>query len=402
MFKLKTTIVIAFAIFASTFAQAADTSAMKLNNSSAELKEWTFLVFINGHNNLSSFADMNIKDMEKTGSSDKVNLVVEWGSASTKITKRLLVLKSTNPNKVTSPSVMDLPNHDMGDYRNLVDFISWGVKTYPAKKYFVAVWNHGSGWHRTAKGMTARDISFDDNTGNFISTEQLGLAMQESAKIIGHNVDIYGSDACLMQMVEVAGEFKGSVDIMVGSQELEPGEGWPYAPFVKQWIANPTMTPAQVSILLSKEYQKSYDGGVYGNKPDTTFSAVDLGKLPALYTSLTTLQNSLRGLDTAQFAQVKKAINNSMNFYYSDYVDLGDFLNKTQALGFSRGIEGLSSAQTALKDVVLTADNGDNFLKASGLSIWLPTYSSSELNRYDNLEFSKATGWNELVRQVLR
>jgi len=389
MFKLKTTIVIAFAIFASSFAQA------------SELKEWTFLVFINGHNNLSSFADMNIKDMEKTGSSDKVNLVVEWGSQSSKMTKRLLVKKSTNPNKVTSPSVMEMPNHDMGDYRNLIDFISWGVKTYPAKRYFVAVWNHGSGWHRTGK-LSARDISFDDNTGNFISTEQLGLAMQESAKIIGHNVDIYGSDACLMQMVEVAGEFKGSVDIMVGSQELEPGEGWPYAPFVKQWIANPTMTPAQVSILLSKEYQKSYDGGVYGNKPDTTFSAVDLGKLPALYTSLTTLQNSLRGLDTAQFAQVKKAITNSMNFYYSDYVDLGDFLNKTQALGFSRGIEGLSSAQTALKDVVLTADNGDNFLKASGLSIWLPTYSSSELNRYDNLEFSKATGWNELVRQVLR
>lgn len=385
----KTTIVIAFAIFASSFAQA------------AEMKEWTFLVFINGHNNLSSFADMNIKDMEKTGSSDKVNLVVEWGSQSSKMTKRLLVKKSTNPNKVTSPSVMEMPNHDMGDYRNLINFIDWGVKTYPAKRYFVAVWNHGSGWHRTGK-LSARDISFDDNTGNFISTEQLGVAMQEAAKIIGHNVDIYGSDACLMQMVEVAGEFKGSVDIMVGSQELEPGEGWPYAPFVKQWIAKPTMTAAEVSVLLSKEYQKAYDGGVYGNKPDTTFSAVDLTKLPALYTSLTTLQNSLRGLDTAQFAQVKTAINNSMNFYYSDYVDLGDFLAKTQALGFSRGIEGLSSAQSALKNVVLTADNGDNFLRASGLSIWLPTYSTSELNRYDNLEFSKATGWNELVRQVLR
>lgn len=392
MFKLKTTLVIAFAIFATTFAKAEDSSA---------LKEWTFLVFINGHNNLSSFADMNIKDMEKTGSSDKVNLVVEWGSASTKITKRLLVKKSTNPNKVTSPSVMEMPNHDMGDYKNLVDFVAWGVKNYPAKHYFVAVWNHGSGWHRTGQ-VSARDISFDDNTGNVITTEQLGIAMQESAKIIGHNVDIYGSDACLMQMIEVGGEFNGSVDYMVGSQELEPGEGWPYAPFVKQWIASPTMTAAQVSVLLSKEYQKSYDGGVYGNKPDTTFSAVNLQKLPALYASLTTLQQSLRGLGSSQFAEVKKAINNSMNFYYSDYVDLGDFLNRTQTLGFSRAIEGLSASQSALKEVVLTADNGDNFLKASGLSIWLPTYSSSELNRYDNLQFSKTTGWNELVRQVLR
>lgn len=398
MFKLKSAIVIALAIFSFHFTHATEISQQ---DSSSALKEWTFLVFINGHNNLSSFADMNIKDMEKTGSSDKVNIVVEWGSDSTKITKRLLVKKSTNPKKVTSPTIMELPNHDMGDYKNLVDFVKWGVKNYPAKHYFVAVWNHGSGWHRTGS-VSARDISFDDNTGNVITTEQLGLAMQESARYIGRPVDIYGSDACLMQMIEVGAELKDSVDYMVGSQELEPGEGWPYSPFIKQWVANPIMTAAQVSTLLSKEYKKAYDGGVYGHKPDTTFSAIDLRQLPAMYDSLQTLQSSLRSLSTPQFAEVKKAIKNSMNFYYTDYVDLGDFLKKTQSLSFSRAIEGLSSAQTALKEVVITADNGDSFVNASGLSIWLPTSQTSELNRYDNLEFSQKTGWNQLVRQVLR
>ena len=78
-----------------------------------------------------------------------------------------------------------------------------------------------------------------------------------------------------MQMNEVGGEFNGSVDYMVGSQDLEPGEGWPYAPFIKQWVANPTMTPAEVSVWLSR--------GVYGNKPDTTFSAVNLQKLPVIF-----------------------------------------------------------------------------------------------------------------------
>lgn len=394
MIRFKTTIVIAFAIFASQFAQAAPA-----------LKEWTFLVYINGHNNLSSFADMNIKDMEKTGSSDKVNLVVEWGSTSTNKTKRLLVLKSTNPNKVTSPSVMEMTNHDMGDWKNLVSFIDWGVKNYPAKHYFVAVWNHGSGWHRSALGggmVSPMDISFDDNTGNAITTEELGLAMFEAKKIIGRNVDIYGSDACLMQMMEVGGEMQGAVDIMVGSQELEPGEGWPYAPFVKQWIARPTMTATEVATLLSKEYKKSYDGGVYGSKQDTTFSAVDLNKFPALYASLETLQKSIRGLGAAEFAQVKKTIGTTLNFYYSDYVDLGDFLKNTKGLTFSRSISGLAEAETAFKDVVITTDNNDDYLRATGLSIWLPLYSTSQLNRYDNLQSSKATGWNELVRQILK
>jgi hypothetical protein len=380
MIRFKTTIVIAFA---------------------PAVKEWTFLVFINGHNNLSSFGDMNIKDMEKTGSSDKVNLVVEWGSTSTNKTKRLLVLKSTNPNKVTSPSVMEMTNHDMGDWKNLVSFIDWGVKNYPAKRYFIAVWNHGSGWHKSGM-MNPMDISHDDNTGNVITTEELGLAMAEAKKIIGRNVDIYGSDACLMQMMEVGGEMQQSVDIMVGSQELEPGEGWPYAPFVKQWVARPTMTPTEVATLLSKEYKKAYDGGVYGNKQDTTFSAVDLTKFPALYTSLETLQKSIRGLGANEFAQVKKTIGMTLNFYYSDYVDIGDFLKNTKGLAFSRSIAGLAEAESAYKSVIITTDNNDDYLRATGLSIWLPLYSTSLLTRYDNLQSSKATGWNELVRQVLK
>ena len=111
---------------------------------------------------------------------------------------------------------MEFKDCDMGDYKNLVDFVKWGTDNFPAKHYFVAVWNHGSGWHfQDAKiksgEVSINDISFDDNTGHAITTEQLGTAMAEIKLHIGRNVDIYGSDACLMQMLEVAGEMKNSV-----------------------------------------------------------------------------------------------------------------------------------------------------------------------------------------------
>ena len=104
-----------------------------------QIKDWTFLVFINGHNNLDSFGAMNIKQMEEVGSNDKMNIVVQWASLSNGNTKRLYVQKSTNPNAVTSPVVQDMAPVDMGDYNELVKFVEWGAKNYPAKHYFVAV-----------------------------------------------------------------------------------------------------------------------------------------------------------------------------------------------------------------------------------------------------------------------
>ena len=368
-------------------------------------KEWTFLLFLNGHNNLSSYGDMNLKDMEKSGSTDKVNLVVEWGSASDPLTRRLLVQKSTDPSKVTSPTIMSQKNVDMGDYKSLVDFVKWGSENFPAKHYFVAVWNHGSGWHfqdMANKGgeFHSTDISYDDNTGHRITTEQLALAMKEIKGILGRNVDIYGSDACLMQMIEVAGQMKDSVDYFVGSQETEPGEGWPYQTFMKKWTATPTMTPSEVSVLLSKEYFAAYSGGVYGNKP-VTFGALDLSKLDALNASVADLSKHLKSFDGASLKKVKSAANATQDFYYSDYKDLGDFLKRIDKLQIQKDSKLLEKVSNDLKSVVLTTDNSSSYSGATGLSIWIPTYSTSDMTRYQALDFNQQTGWADFLKAML-
>lgn len=388
MVLLKTAMVSFFLFFASSAAIAATTE-----------KEWTFLVFINGHNNLSPFADQNIIDMEKVGSTKDLNVVVEWGSESSTKTKRLYIQKSTNPKKVMSPSVMEMENHDMGDYKNFIQFVNWGVKKYPAKHYFVAIWNHGSGWHRNANLVKPMDISFDDNSGNHITTEQLGVAMAEIKKTIGRNVDIYGSDACLMQMVEVAGEMKGDVNYFVGSQETEPGEGWPYLTFLKKWAAKPTMSAADISILLSKEYLASYTGGIYGTR-SVTFSAWDMSQLDGVYKAVTELGQSLMNVNNTQLAEVKQTVQSTQSFTYSDYVDLGDFTKRLKTANVGKSVSGLAETESAIKKLVLTTDNSNSFKDSTGISIWLPTYTSSDQERYDGLKFSQATRWNEVTRLI--
>lgn len=369
-------------------------------------KEWTFLLFLNGHNNLSPYGDMNLKDMEKSGSNSQVNLVVEWGKADSNITRRLLVQKSTNPAIVTSPTLMELKDRDMGDYKNLVDFVKWGADNFPAKHYFVAVWNHGSGWHfQNAKvksgGVSINDISFDDNTGNAITTEQLGVAMNEIKQHIGRNVDIYGSDACLMQMLEVAGEMKNSVDYIVGSEDTEPGEGWPYDTFTKKWTTAPQSTPAEVSVLLSKEYLKAYSGGAYGTK-SVTFSAIDVSKLSAIENSAREIAAQLKAMSTDDFKKVKSALNTVQSYYYSDYKDYGHFLKVVEALPVKKDAALFARARSEVGTLVLTTDSSPSFVKSTGVSLWLPTYATSDMARYKGLAFDKVTKWSGFLERVLK
>ena len=370
-------------------------------------KEWTFLLFLNGHNNLSSFGDMNIKDMEKSGSTDQVNLVVEWGKSDSNLTSRLLVKKSTDPSKVTSPIIMSLKDRDMGDVNSLVDFVKWGADNFPAKHYFVAVWNHGSGWHfqdanKIKSGeISMNDISYDDNTGHHITTEQLGLAMAEIKQHIGRNIDIYGSDACLMQMLEVAAEMKNSVDYFSGSEETEPGEGWPYDTFTKKWTQAPQSTPAEVSILLSKEYLRAYSGGAYGTK-SITFSALDLSKLDAVIHSAGALAAHLKAMDADSVIKIKASLNSVQSYYYSDYKDYGNLLKTIEALPIKKDASLFAKAKSDMKSLVLTVDSSASYAKSTGVSVWVPTYSSSEMARYKGLVFDKESNWSLFLEKVLQ
>ncbi len=396
----------ALALAASSSALAVEAKA-EASSPPRALKEWTLLVFLNGHNNLDSFGAMDINEMEKVGSTDQVNVVVQWASTANGRTRRLLARKDNDPRRVTSPTVQDLAAVDMGDWRNLVEFVRWGAANYPAKRYFVDVWDHGSGWHklRGDSGMTPKDISWDDHTGNYITTEQLGEALKQSAEIIGHRIDIYGSDACLMAMAEVAGEMVDSVDVFVGSEEVEPGEGWPYDGLVKGMADKPTATAAEVAKILTAEYVKSYQGGSQGTR-EVTFSAFDLSKTEKLYEAIAGFGQRLRALGTGDRTKAVTAANDTISFTYSDYGDLQDFLALLERAGVGGiGREDYGAVRGACGDYVIANQTTSTYSRAKGLAIWLPgakyTYNRYAA-RYAGLKFNRATDWGAALQHVLQ
>lgn len=366
-----------------------------------DIKEWNFLVFINGVNNLDPYGKMNINQMEEVGSSAKMNILVQWGTLASTNTTRLLVQKDNDKTRVTSPVVQNLGNVDMGDYKELVRFVDWAHQNYPAKKYFIAVWNHGSGWNFVdSTTLKPTDISYDDRTGNRITTEQLAQAMAESAQIIGHKVDIYASDACLMGMVEVASEMADSVQYFLGSQDNEPGEGWPYAHFLSKWSANiDSLSAKDVASLHAKEYLAAYSkGGVY-RTAEVTMSAYDLGQTANYEAAVRGVSDYLKNLSAADLNKAKISLTGAKQFGYSDFYDLVDYVNQLEKNGLR------SSSFAALRQAhqsYVIANEQSQDTKTHGVSVWISKgYGyNQDGSRYGKLRFNQGSQWDGFLKAL--
>jgi hypothetical protein len=120
---------------------------------------------------------------------------------------------------------------------SLVDFLSWGIAHYPARHYVVIVWGHGFGFRpagvddRCCEAQTPRGgIALDVSRHTVIDTPALRAALAEvsTAYLAGRPFDLYLSDACLMQTIEVGAELAGVVRYIGGAEAKLPLLGLPY------------------------------------------------------------------------------------------------------------------------------------------------------------------------------
>jgi len=152
-------------------------------NEATQEREWLVLVYLNGVNDLGilGFADSDVNEMEQTGSSDRMAVVVEYGilgiddAAGRNLqfqrgSKTLYITRDADALKITSPVIYTSADADMGSEANLVRFVKRGIRRFPAKKTAVILWNHGAG---------RLGISFDDVSNNYMEVDQLGGALAQ-------------------------------------------------------------------------------------------------------------------------------------------------------------------------------------------------------------------------------
>ena len=127
------------------------------------------MIFMAADNNLEGGTSADINELEKVGSTANVNFVAQVDrigeySADTEWkwsgTKRFFITKDQNVSKVTSKAVADLGEVDMASQEALVDFVKWTKENYPAKKYALILWNHGTGWKEIQPSIMEADEDY--------------------------------------------------------------------------------------------------------------------------------------------------------------------------------------------------------------------------------------------------
>jgi len=368
--------------------------------STAFAAEWTILVYLDGDNNLEGAGVDDINEMETVGSSADVNVIVQFdridgydsSNGDWEDCRRAKIVQDIDSSIMSSfdlslPTCEGIGEVDMGNTNTLSDFINWGISNYPADKYMVVLWNHGGGWRkRRQKDGIFKSVCWDDTDGGVLHTKNVREALEKTP-----HLDIIGFDACLMGMVEVAYEMKNYADVFVGSEELEPWDGWSYDTFLADLIAEPTMTPAALGTSIVTRYGESYGG-------QETQSAIDLSKITTLANALSDFASAAIS-NTNTFKDITEARLNAGWFAETAFRDIYGFASELSGSDIATEADAVA---TALQDAVI-ANHSHSSLKGNGLSIYFPVAPDSPESAYsaENLFFAADTQWDEFLNLFL-
>lgn len=402
---------------------AADPAQATAAASAAE-REWLVMVFINGRNNLAPAAIADVNEMETVGSTDKVAVTAELGLINDRGTSaRFLVQKDTmfpvvnlvrgdaDLTHIISNGIK-VPNADMGSWRHFADFAKWSIRRYPAKKVMAVLWNHGSGRIDIGGADNSGSelgIAYDDTTRNFIRNKQIAMALAEIRRSTGKKVDVYASDACLMQMASVAYEIKDDADFIVGAEETVPGSGFPYDTILSGLAAAPETDAEGLSKIIVDKFYAYYNG----SGKNTTISAIRSSELPGFAAVINewvkaaaTAANRTTLLEAEQNAlSFEDGYDGNDTFWSARSKDLYDFIDLANEKAdkasevYAKGEALKAYLANSLVIANKTTKAGSEYDRAKGIAVYFPRliYDSS----YDENVFSRDSLWDDFLKWKL-
>jgi hypothetical protein len=409
------------------------------NQNKKPVVDWTFMVYLAGDNNLEEYATKDLIEMKHAGSTAEVAVVAQLDGMSDSVARRYHLRKETS---LSEDIVAELPETNTGDPVCLTDFAAWAIDNYPARHYALVLWNHGSGWkeddiyqaaerigtqpritRQVLRGIATtkkrslfrtslewfvenpdRAIAFDDSSEDFLDNAELKKVLEQICAKTGAAIDLLGFDACLMNMLEVHYQVRSFAGVIVGSQELEPGDGWPYNDVVAALTAQPGQTAEAFSKSIVDVYTEFYKKQ-YPDIP-VTQSAVATAQMDPLVSAVDGLAKALLAVrsDRKLGGLIYAACRSAQKFNDPDYFDLADLCRALRRAN-PRGEVG--KAAQAVVDIVLGDEtpliasriNGRQVRRATGISIYMPARDVSPL--YKNLDFAQASEWSNFLNRFL-
>lgn len=338
--------------------------------------------------------------------------------------------------------VLELPNVDVGDPAQLIDFVSWSVATCPATRSVLVLSGHGAAWEddevddalgtvtrapnaaprilgalhnarrlfgRAVGSMEemTRAVLIDGEDRDYLSNAELGAACESVSTRLGRPLDVLVFDACLMSSVEILQELRGSVATVVASIDELSAAGISMSEAAQVLTAGRgTLDRQAIATAIVDNFtpQADFDSCV----------AVDLAN-PSWGNALTSFQTFCAGFltwirdDPANALSAATALQTAersiVKFSGHGLADFGALATAVAAIPELPGQFSamLGSTAAAFASCILKRKTGARYDGATGLSIFTahaPSVYASNRAAFARLQFPSQTGWLAVLDEL--
>jgi hypothetical protein len=258
---------------------------------------WTFLLYLNGDNNLDSYVAEVVDSLIQAGPSPRATVLalVDYHTNTLPYSGTALYDLSNGEAVAISLPAPLLPETNMGDGQTLATFLQWGRNAYPAQHTLLVILDHGGGWAPDAhplavdgpKPIHLRDymagvsgLSWDSTNGyDHFTSQEIRQVLSDTTGGGTNPLDVVFYDVCLMGMLEVAYQIKDYASFFVSSQNL----GWAPAGPDNRYVQMVQELPIDASARQVAELVvQAYSDTTPLTEHPFAVSAVQLSALPGV------------------------------------------------------------------------------------------------------------------------
>jgi hypothetical protein len=370
---------------------------------------WTFMIYLDGDNDLDPWGlytiDLMVRGLAAGG----------YGSVAIPVLYDHEGAGGAEQGVVTAQGYVklaDVPEPDMSSGDTLAAFIEWAMKGWPAERYVLDMWDHGSGWHYLCSDSTTRAAGAEPPDDRML-IDELARGIRAGEQAAGRPVDMVLFEACDMAMVEVTYELRGLCDVVVGTELTQDYEGIPWERTMATLDASPGMSTMDLGRAMVDDLVWSYrvqnkDASMIG-----ALSAIDMAGQAELVASLDGLALSLRSNMKVWQGAVSSAASvakNQMGFggvsgtgWFVDVYKLADELGRQ--IDDAQVDYWTERVKAAVSAGLYTAISKNLVGKCYGIDVAFPPSQSAydlkcwPIYDYDGcgLDFAADTQWDEML-----
>jgi len=229
-------------------------------------RDWTVLMYFGADNDLYQATEFGMNQAlkgldEVDADPDELAAVVLIDGPNSGDTKVWELTKDGKEDKTSAALGPGNVEKKMTDPQTLVEFLTWAMPAYPAKKTMLILKN-GHAWC----GICPDGTDNDGDEKILMPIDGLREALETAYDGSDLWIDALVFDGDNMGSIEVAYELREVTDYFVGSQQQVPLEGLPYYLFMKDLAADTSMDVEEASITMIEDYVKYYNN-TKGTKP---------------------------------------------------------------------------------------------------------------------------------------